>query len=60
MGKKGAFWLAVVSIILALGSIAWVSYQLRHECAKQCDWGDTRCQKMCKARHFCPAHPDGE
>jgi len=59
MLRKILFWLAAISIAVALSGVAWCSYQYRHECRKQCDWGDADCVKMCLARHFCPAHPEG-
>jgi len=59
MLRKILFWLAAILIAVALSGVAWCSYQYRHECRKQCDWGDADCVKMCLARHFCPAHPEG-
>jgi hypothetical protein len=49
---------ALMSLI-ALAGAGRALYQIAHQCAKQCDWGDKRCADMCGARHFCPAHPDG-
>jgi hypothetical protein len=49
----------VVLALLALGAAGWAAWQIVHQCNKQCDWGDERCQKMCVGRHYCPAHPDG-